>query len=173
MTEQRPGYSEWERGATQPVPRPDRVIPVDSSSTQQMGQTQTQAQPQPRPWPTPRREERHLLPTWVLALAVLALLAVGVWYFLLSDEVAAPEAPAAPTPAATQPAVATPTPPPTPSAPAAPETYVVAEGDTLGAIAERLGTSSQALAAENGITDPNLIVIGQELRVPQPSPTPS
>jgi LysM repeat protein len=170
MTQQDPGYSEWERGATQPVPPPERP---DSSTTRQIGQTQTQAQPQPRPWPTPGRQERHVLPTWALALAVLALLIVGVWYFFLSDRVAAPPEPQ-PSAVASQPAAAPPpSVAPSPTAPAAPQTYTVQEGDTLGQIAEELGTSAQALAAENGITDPNLIVVGQELRVPQPSPAPS
>lgn len=39
----------------------------------------------------------------------------------------------------------------------------VAIGDTLSAIAARLGTSVQALAAANGITDPNLILAGVTL----------
>ena len=42
-------------------------------------------------------------------------------------------------------------------------TYVVQYGDTLSGIAAELGTSVQHLAAENGITDPNLILAGQTL----------
>ncbi len=42
-------------------------------------------------------------------------------------------------------------------------TYVVQYGDTLSGIAAELGTSVQQLAAENGITDPNFISVGQTL----------
>jgi len=44
--------------------------------------------------------------------------------------------------------------------------YTVRAGDTLGAIAARFGTTAQALASENGIGDPNLILPGQVLRLP-------
>lgn len=44
--------------------------------------------------------------------------------------------------------------------------YVVEEGDTLGAIARRFGTSVRALVEANGITNPNLIHAGKELAVP-------
>lgn len=41
--------------------------------------------------------------------------------------------------------------------------YTVQPGDTLGAIAERFGVTSEALAAANGIEDPNRIAAGQVL----------
>ncbi|MDH3226136.1 MAG: LysM peptidoglycan-binding domain-containing protein [Thermoleophilia bacterium] len=41
----------------------------------------------------------------------------------------------------------------------------VAEGDTLSAIAARNGTSVKALAAANGLDDPDLIRVGQRLRL--------
>jgi soluble lytic murein transglycosylase-like protein len=44
--------------------------------------------------------------------------------------------------------------------------YVVKEGDTLSAIAARLGTSPQALASANRLANPDVIVAGQTLRVP-------
>jgi Lyzozyme M1 (1,4-beta-N-acetylmuramidase) len=43
--------------------------------------------------------------------------------------------------------------------------YVVARGDTLSAIAARFGTTVAALARANGISNPNLIRVGQVLRV--------
>ena len=53
---------------------------------------------------------------------------------------------------------------------AAPEsaggTYVVQRGDTLARIAARYGVSTSALAAANGIRNPNLIYTGQVLRIP-------
>lgn len=45
------------------------------------------------------------------------------------------------------------------------QTYVVAPGDSLGAIAARFGTSVDAIARDNGIANPNLIRVGQELRI--------
>jgi LysM repeat protein len=44
--------------------------------------------------------------------------------------------------------------------------YTVDPGDTLGAIADRFGTTVSALASANHLADPNLIVVGQILRVP-------
>lgn len=44
-------------------------------------------------------------------------------------------------------------------------TYTVRSGDTLSSIAARFGTSYQALASLNGIANPNLIYVGQVLRV--------
>ena len=68
-----------------------------------------------------------------------------------------------------------PTPPtPTPS-PDVPSTYTVVRGDTLAAIARRFGTTFQALAAANGIANPNLIFAGQVLNIPGgtgPTPDP-
>jgi LysM repeat protein len=45
-------------------------------------------------------------------------------------------------------------------------TYTVRSGDTLGAIARRAGTTVAAIAAANGIADPNRINVGQVLRLP-------
>lgn len=45
-------------------------------------------------------------------------------------------------------------------------TYTIRSGDTLGAIAARYRTSVAALAAANGIRNPNLIVAGRSLRIP-------
>ena len=68
-----------------------------------------------------------------------------------------------PTPAPVEtPPPATPAPTPAPT----PRTYVVQEGDTLGSIAQQFGTTSQAIQAANGISDPNVITIGQVLVIP-------
>jgi LysM repeat protein len=54
-------------------------------------------------------------------------------------------------------------------------TYVVRSGDTLSAIAGRLGVSVGDLAGANGISDPNRVLVGQRLTVPgggsAPAPT--
>jgi len=49
---------------------------------------------------------------------------------------------------------------------AAESTYKIAKGDTLGAIAKRMGVDVQALAAANGIKDINKIAAGMDLKVP-------
>ena len=65
----------------------------------------------------------------------------------------------------------------TPAPPAPPPggttTYVVQRGDTLGAIAARYGTTVNELASLNCLMNPNLIYVGQVLKVPGgPSPAP-
>ncbi|MBI1294315.1 LysM peptidoglycan-binding domain-containing protein [bacterium] len=56
-------------------------------------------------------------------------------------------------------------------------TYVVQRGDTLFSIARRFGTTVAELSRLNGITNPNLIRVGQRLRIPTrpttPTPTPT
>lgn len=46
------------------------------------------------------------------------------------------------------------------------QTYTVARGDTLSSIARQFGTSFTAIAQENGLANPNLIFVGQVLRIP-------
>lgn len=53
-------------------------------------------------------------------------------------------------------------------------TYIVATGDTLGSIATRAGSTSAELTRINCLTNPNIISVGQVLRVPRavsPPPT--
>jgi LysM repeat protein len=47
-----------------------------------------------------------------------------------------------------------------------PDSYTVESGDTLWDIARRFGTTVEALAEANGITDPHLIEVGQVLEIP-------
>jgi LysM repeat protein len=60
---------------------------------------------------------------------------------------------------------ATPVPPPTDG-----QLYVVVPGDTLSRIARRFNTTYQAIAAANGIVNPNLIFVGQRLTIPGTTP---
>jgi LysM repeat protein len=55
---------------------------------------------------------------------------------------------------------------PTPLTPGRQHTYVIQPGDTLSGIAAQFGVSENALAAQNGIQDPNRIVAGTTLTVP-------
>jgi len=55
-------------------------------------------------------------------------------------------------------------PAPAPSGPST--TYAVRAGDTLSAIAYRFGTTVNSLVSLNGLINPNLIYVGQVLRVP-------
>jgi LysM repeat protein len=73
---------------------------------------------------------------------------------------------------------ATPRPGPVPTATPAPggQTYVVQAGDTLSRIATRFNTTVAALVQLNNIVNPNLIYVGQVLRIvpgagPVPQPT--
>jgi len=50
-------------------------------------------------------------------------------------------------------------------------TYTVQPGDTLSAIAQRHGSTVDAIARANGITNPNFIQVGQQLRIPGGAPT--
>ena len=47
-----------------------------------------------------------------------------------------------------------------------PVTYTIKPGDTLYAIAVKYGTTVQAIAAANNISNPNLIRVGQVLVIP-------
>lgn len=49
--------------------------------------------------------------------------------------------------------------------------YTVVKGDTLSKIAAKYGTTYQKLAAYNGIANPNLIHVGQKIRIPQTAST--
>jgi LysM repeat protein len=58
----------------------------------------------------------------------------------------------------------------TPEAPAQTGGYQVRPGDTLAAIALRHGVDYQRIAADNQLADPNVIRVGQRLRIGQPTP---
>jgi len=69
----------------------------------------------------------------------------------------------------------TPPAPPPPANLSGQTSYTVKRGDTLSSIGARFGVSYQAIAAANGISNPNLIYPGQVLHIPgaaAPAPTP-
>lgn len=73
-----------------------------------------------------------------------------------------PSTPTLPKPSTPNPVVVKPTPKPTP-----PKyiTYTVKKGDTLFAIAKKYGTSVNKIASDNHISNPNVIKIGQVLKI--------
>jgi LysM repeat protein len=58
-------------------------------------------------------------------------------------------------------------------APAGSGVYLVQRGDTLSYVASRYQTTVQQLVQMNGLTNPNLIYVGQRLAVPQSSSNPN
>ena len=114
----------------------------------------------------------------VVTIGIVATMILAGCSNPLSDENDEPddaaEAEITPTPASPMPII-TPTPvdptvvaaaTPTPATEERPETYIVAEGDTLYAIAARFDVEISTLVAENGLSDPNDIWVGQELTIP-------
>jgi LysM repeat protein len=73
-------------------------------------------------------------------------------------DLGAPAAPAAPAPEAAPAA-------PAPAAPAPVSTYTVVRGDSLSGIASRFGTTTRNLMSLNGITNANLIRVGQVIKL--------
>lgn len=73
---------------------------------------------------------------------------------------------------AAKPIIAPTAPKPAPAQPSAkPTTYVVRPGDTLSEIADKYSMSVDTLEKLNGITDPNMIYVGQVLKLVAPVPT--
>lgn len=58
----------------------------------------------------------------------------------------------------------------TEAAPTTETVYTVKKGDTLTSIAKKYGTTYQTLAEYNGIDNPNLIHVGQKIRIPGTKP---
>ncbi len=111
-------------------------------------------------------------------LAVLAcFLLCGCYFRPTPTPMPAPTA----TPARTVAPTSTPPPPtetatPTRTRRATPTVtlYVVQQGDVLGVIARRFGTTVEAILEANGMANPDLLSIGQMLLIPPaPTPTPS
>ena len=60
-----------------------------------------------------------------------------------------------------------------PAATPTPVVYVIQPGDSLSIIADRYGLATEVLAEANGISDPNLIQVGQKLVIPGATPIPT
>lgn len=106
----------------------------------------------------------------VIVVSLISVLWVGGVIAQETTPEATPEATAETTPEATPEAM-----PDTPATSGG-ETYVVQAGDTLFRIAQRFNTTVDELAALNGIANPALIFVGQELTLtgtPAATPTPT
>jgi len=117
--------------------------------------------------------------TWIVFLVVNAIVSAAVMLAILYIwERTRTSSPPAPTTTPTQPVSAEstsiPTAPPAASpTPPGPLTYAVEAGDTLAAIARTYGVSIDDLMTANGLTDPNLLQVGQILIIPvAPAPSP-
>ena len=119
-----------------------------------------------------------------MGLLVVALLVFLLWYFLLrprdvdvatfgAPPVATVEAPdslekalekvgVAPTAAPTP----TPTPRPRATPTVTPVLYTVQPGDVLSTIADRFGVLVEDIVAANGLVDPDVLAVGEELEIP-------
>ncbi len=135
-------------------------------------ETQAEERLQPR-----RRLSRQQ--AMVLGGAAILILAAAVVLGLSSPK-AAPIPTVLPTPTLSPSPTATPTvfltptptsPPPPTSTPIPPQSYIVQQGDTLLSIATQFDLTVDELRAYNGM-DSDIIVVGQELLIPPPTPTP-
>ena len=109
--------------------------------------------------------------TWAIVIAVNVIISAAVMLTILFlwnrvQESAAPTL--MPTSPVIEEAASTPHAPAavSPTAPSAPLLYTVQAGDALGVIAQAYGVSIEDLMAANGITDPNMLYVGQTLVIP-------
>jgi LysM repeat protein len=120
------------------------------------------------------RERRRVAPWLVGGLLALVVLVAGgsLLWSRVGPSIGGPSAAPSPTPPPTAEPTAAPEAaqaPDTAPAEAArePLAYTVEPGDTLGSIADQFNTSMDALMQANNLDDPDLLVVGQRLIVPQ------
>lgn len=124
--------------------------------------------------PSGRAARRWLAPLLATAVLVLAGAACSrgsdsVIYLTatpLRDEQGTPILPPTMTPNAPTDTPIQPTPNPTRPMPDDSGVYVVQPGDTLGLIADRYNTTTDALVAANDLANPNTLEVGQQLQIP-------
>jgi LysM repeat protein len=107
------------------------------------------------------------VPTAAILFGGVVLAAVALFFLPAILGVGGGDPTASPTPSV---AASTPSPSPTPVPEPTPQIYVIKSGDTLSAIAREFNVSLDALLAanEDRISNPNRIVVGQEIVIPPP-----
>ncbi len=107
---------------------------------------------------------------WGLLIVVIILAAAILTALLVWGGSAEPAPPTTTPPHTPMPTAAiassTPTVPPTEPPTPAPLVYVVKEGDTLSSIAQAYGVTVQEIVKANGLANPDVLNIGQELVIP-------
>jgi LysM repeat protein len=127
--------------------------------------------PAPPP-PSPEVKPRHW-GFWLLAgFLALSVAAAGCKDRRLLDGTGTSTTAKKPSVTTAKPGATTVAPPVETAAPTAPTTtvpmtdYVIAAGDTMSGIAKKFGVTMQALLLANNLTDPNLVRVGQKIKVP-------
>jgi LysM repeat protein len=116
---------------------------------------------------------------WGLLVAIVILAAAIVTVFYVWRKAAAPASPsptstAAPTSqSVVAQATAIPSQQPTDTPTPAPFVYIVQEGDTLSAIAQRFGVTVDEIVAANNLANPDVLSIGQAIVIPKHFVTPT
>ncbi len=114
---------------------------------------------------------------WGLLIVVIILAAVVLTILLVWGHTAEPASPASTATSPTPPSAAEATPtltlPPTPTPTPIPLAYTVQEGDTLSAIAQRYGITVEEIVSANGLPNPDVLNIGQQLVIPGHFVTPT
>ncbi|UCD98214.1 MAG: LysM peptidoglycan-binding domain-containing protein [Chloroflexota bacterium] len=119
------------------------------------------------------------LPIALLLLAIFLAIGAVLVYFALQETGRVVEPTATPTATATMTLTVTPTPETpiptdTPQPTPTPASYTVQAGDTCAGIAFTFGVSIQSIVLLNNLpADCNTLVEGQQLLIPQPTPTPT
>lgn len=121
------------------------------------------------------------LPAALGLLALFLVIGAALVYFALQQ--ANPQSAVAPTLTATITTTPTTTPSPTPETPTptltpepspTPFTYIVKDGDLCGGIAYQFRVSVQSIVLMNNLpADCGVLIVGQKLLIPQPTPTPT
>ncbi len=127
-----------------------------------------------------KREEAALRPTRYIVVVITAIVVLLILALVVRGQQEAAQLALTPTVTRTPTRTATPTrtPRPTPTnantpTPIPPIEYTVKSGDTPGAIADFYGISVNTLMTFNGLGPDDIIVIGQVLKIPVPTPKPT